>query len=67
MPIQHCFQRFVYKWVMENMNGVDVQSKVVNVNVKITLVRLDSLVHSVVCLIQTVNTNPQIAIPSQKP
>ena len=67
MPIQHCFQRFVYKWVLENMNVVDVQSKVVNESVKVTLVPLDTLVHSVVCLIQTVNTNPQIANPSQKP
>jgi hypothetical protein len=48
-------------------NGVDVQSKVVNEGVMVTLVPLDTLVHSVVCLIQIVNTNPQIANPSQKP
>ena len=37
-----CFQRFVRKCLMKNKNGVHVQSKVVNVNVKITSIRLDS-------------------------
>ena len=38
---QHCFQKFVIKCLMKAKNGVDVQRKVVNVNVKITSVRLD--------------------------
>ena len=42
VPIQHCFQIFVVKCLMKNKNGVDVQIKVVNVNVKITSIRLNS-------------------------
>ena len=35
--IEHYYQRFVLKCLMKNKNGVDVQSKVVIVNIKRTV------------------------------
>ena len=41
-PDSTLFSKIPTKCLMENQNGVDVQNKVININVKITSVRLDS-------------------------